>query len=452
LAWGHNFMALSSFFLDHVPGYNKFRTVTMTLVIAAFTFPLFGILTVNEILKGNIDKKLLQKYVLRSFYIVGGICFFFILSAGALFTFQSDGDQRYIEQGATEFINALQSDRLMLLRRDAFRSLLFIALGASLLYFYALDKLNKTYLIAGLGLIILMDMWGVDKRYLNNDNFVSQREYKNPIAKSKADEFILRDDDPDYRVLNLSVSPFQDATTSFYHKSIGGYHGAKMRRYQELIDFEIMPEIQMTIGALQKGSLQIADSALAQCNALNMLNTRYIIYNPESMPLINRNALGNAWFVSEVKWAQNANEEIALLNKIHPSNQVVINKEFTDELKEFIPVSDTGNSYIELTNYAPNKITYTSSADQEQLAVFSEIYYPRGWKVSVDGKPASYFRANYVLRAMLVPQGEHSIEFEFRPAAYYTGNTIAMASSGILLLLLLGTIFIEIKGLTQQKS
>lgn len=452
LAWGRNFPGLTNFFLDYVPGYNKFRTVAMILVIAEFSIPLLGILAVNKILKDKIDKKLLQKYILRSFYITGGICLFFILFAGSLFSFQASIDQQYLDQGATDFVNALQADRLMLLRRDAFRSLIFAALGALVLYLYIQDKLKTAYMIAGLGLIILIDMWGVNKRYLNSDNFVSNREYKNPITKSKADEFILRDTDPNYRVLNLSVSPFQDATTSYYHKSLGGYHGAKIRRYQELFDFRIVPELQMVIGGLQQNSLALADSALTQCNALNMLNTRYFIYNPEAPPLFNRSSLGNAWFVSSVEWVENADDEIALLADVNPATTAVIDTKFTDELDGFIPSQHNGSSFISLTDYAPNKLSYRSSSDSKQLAVFSEIYYPKGWEVTIDGEPASYFRVNYVLRAMLVPEGKHNIEFEFRPASYYTGEKIALAGSSILLLLLLGVFVKEIKDLKGKEE
>lgn len=452
LSWGRNFPGLTNFFLDYVPGYNKFRTVAMTLIIAEFSIPLLGILAINEILKGEVDKKLLQKYIFRSFYIVGGICFFFLLFSGSLFNFQHDIDQQYLDQGAKDFVNAIRADRLMLLRRDAFRSLVFAALGAVILYFYSQDKIKNIYLITGLGLIILIDMWPVDKRYLNSDNFVSKREYKNPISKSKADEFILMDKDPDYRVLNLTVSPFQDATTSYYHKSIGGYHGAKMRRYQELFDIRIIPELQMVFGALQQKSLILADSALTHCNALNMLNTRYLIYNTEAMPLINKSALGNAWFVSSVRWVENADEEIATLENINPTREAVIDTKFKDEMNGYTEAIDTGLSYIELTSYAPNKLTYKSSSGVKQLAIFSEIYYPKGWEAKIDGEPIPHFRANYILRAMIIPQGEHIIEFEFHPKSYYAGEKIALASSAILLLLLLGVFYKEIRDLVQQKN
>ena len=225
-----------------------------------------------------------------------------------------------------------------------------------------------------------------------------------------------------------------------------------MRRYQELFDLRIIPELQLVIGALQQNSLVLADSALTKCNALNMLNTRYLIYNPESMPLINKNALGNAWFVSDIKWVENADDEIAKVATIDPSREAVIDTEFAGSLDDFTAIPDSGSSSIELTSYAPNKLVYESRSDIDQLAIFSEIYYPKGWKAKIDGEPVSHFRANFVLRALLVPKGIHTIEFEFHPASYFTGEKIAMASSIVLLLLFLGVISKEITGLFKQKD
>ncbi|MBA7640917.1 hypothetical protein ES703_48588 [subsurface metagenome] len=452
LSWGRNFESFNYFLLDHLPYYNKFRTVSMTLVMAEFSISLLAILVLNEIIRGNLDNKKLLKSILQSFYIVGGLCLFFIIAAPMLFIFEADIDQRYLEQGATDFVNALQTDRLMLLRRDAFRSLVFIALATGIFYAYIHKKVKLNYFIAGLGLLILIDMWGVNKRYVNNDDFVSKREYKNPISKSAADEYILRDSDLSYRVLNLAVSPFQDGTTSYYHKSIGGYHGAKMQRFQELVDFEIFPEMQLIVRALQQGSMSLADSALQQCNALNMLNMRYFIYNPEAMPLINRNALGNAWFASELLWAESADEEIAMLGKIDVNQQVVVDHRFKDLLKNISFENDTTTSQIELISYAPNKLVYNSSSSKKQVVVFSEIYYPKGWEVYIDGQKSSHFRANYVLRAMVVPEGEHKIEFYFEPRSYYTGSKIAYASSGLLLLLIIGTLIYELYKFSQRKD
>jgi hypothetical protein len=446
LSWGKNFFWLTSLFLDYFPAYNKFRSVSMTLIMAEFALPLFGILTVNEILKGSYSKEKIFKTVLYSLYITGGICIVFILFAGSFFDFSSAIDQQYLEHGAKEFVSALRSDRMMLLRRDAFRSLCFIVLASGLFYLYTRDKLNQTYFLAGLGLLILIDMWPVNKRFVNNDDFVSKREYKNSIPKTKADEFILDHgkNDTDYRVLNVAVSTFNDATTSYYHKSLGGYHGAKMRRYQELTELQLIPEIQDIFGALQTGQIMKVDSVLSLSGSLNMLNTRYIIYNPEAMPLVNNHTYGNAWFVSDIKMAKTADEEVHLLETLDLRNQVVIHEEFSKELSQFVAKKDTSAS-IMLTSYAPNKLAYRSSSRKDQIAVFSEIYYPKGWNVTIDGKETGHFRADFLLRSMIVPAGNHEIIFSFRPDSYYTGNKIAYAGSGILLLLLIGILYLEIK-------
>jgi hypothetical protein len=445
LAWGKNFSGFTNFFLDHVPGYNKFRTVSMILVMAEFALPFMGILAVNEILKNGIERKKLVKAVLNSFYISGGLCLFFIFTAPMFFSFEADIDQRYIAQGMTDFVNALQSDRLMMLRKDAFRSLVFILLAAGLLLLYIQEKLTKTYLIAGLGLLILVDMWPVNKRYLNADDFVAKREYNNPITKTAADEFIERDTDPGYRVLNLSLNPFMDATTSYFHKSIGGYHGAKMRRYQELIDFSIQGEIQQLIGTLQKGSMQLADSAMRSNNALNMLNTRYIIYNAEANPIINRYAAGNAWFVSDIRWVADADEEISALPGTDISKVALVDERYRSVLPEIALKPDTGYTEISLQSYAPNHLVYHTESSEDKFAVFSEIYYPKGWEVTIDGVNTEHVRANYVLRAMFIPAGNHTIEFSFEPASFYMGNKIAWAGSGIMILLLVTVIVIELR-------
>lgn len=446
LSWGRNFPWLTNLFLDYFPGYNKFRSVSMTLIMAEFALPLMGILTVNEILKGTIAKEKILKSALNSFYITGGLCLFFIVTAGSFFDFTAKIDQQYLDQGANDFVNALQADRLMLLRHDAFRSLLFIALAVGILFLFIKEKLNASYFIAGLGLLILIDMWSVNKRYVNNDDFISKKEYNNPIPKSKADEFILDNgtNKLDYRVLNLAVSTFNDATTSYYHKSLGGYHGAKMRRYQELIELHLYPEIQELIGVLRSGNMYEIDSLLSTLGVLNMLNTNYIIYNPEAMPLINNSAFGNAWFVSSIKTAQNADEEIHLLGVTDLRNEIVIDKEFEDEIADLRIKKDSG-AVISLISYEPNKLVYKSSSSSEQLAVFSEIYYPKGWSVTIDGKEANHFRADFLLRAMQVSAGNHEIVFSFKPKSYYTGNKIATAGSSLLFLLLLGTIYWEIR-------
>lgn len=297
---------------------------------------------------------------------------------------------------------------------------------------------------------MLADLWTVDKRYLNDGDFVRQKAvdvYKETVA----DQEIFKDKDPSYRVVTLN-NPFQETSVSYYHHSIGGYYAAKLRRYQELIDHRLQGELNSVIGAFQKA--QTAEDlmgAFAACPSLNMLNTRYIIYNPEQPPLRNPFAFGNAWFVDKVEVVENADAEIAALNTINPLTTAVVDKRFADEVKGFTPQLDS-TATITLDSYRPNKLVYTTKTNSEQLAVFSEIYYQPGWEVTIDGKPASHFRADWILRAMLVPAGEHQIVFEFRPQGYITAAYITSFSSLIILLLLIGAVGYSVWKARKQKE
>lgn len=418
LAWGRNFPALTDFFLDYIPGYNKFRTVSMTLVIAQFTVPILGIFAFKEIVKRNISEQEILKAIKYSFYIVGGFTLLFVLFPGLFFDFEAQIDKSYIAQGGQQFVDALREDRKMILRNDALRSFIFILLTAVVFYLWTKKKLKYSYLIGGIIILILVDLWGVDKRYLNDDNFVSKRQAEMPFPKTQADEIILQDKDPNFRVLNLTVSTFMNASTSYYHKSLGGYHGAKMKRYQELIEFHISQN---------------------NMDVLNMLNTKYFIVpdkNRNPVPQRNPNALGNAWFVEEVNFVEDADEEIEALYNFDPSKTVIVDKRYKEEADTDFH-KDTGG-YIRLTGYQPNKLDYEYMANGKQLVVFSEIYYPKGWNAYIDGTQAEHFRANYVLRAMMIPGGKHKITFEFKPKSFFVGNKISLISSSILLLLLIG--------------
>jgi len=272
----------------------------------------------------------------------------------------------------------------------------------------------------------------IDKKYLNDSNFVSKQEAKVPFPETPADKVILEDTDPDYRVLNLAANTFNDASTSYRHKSVGGYHAAKLRRYQDLIEHHLTGEMQNIISILQKNP---SDSALrvvfSENKVLNMLNTRYVIYNPEAEPLRNRYALGNAWFVNDVKMVKNADEEIVTLGKINPATTALVDERFKDELSGYAPKTDYSAS-IKLTEYKPNHLSYQSNSSSEQLAVFSEIYYEDGWNAYIDGQKKPYLRTDYILRAIRIPAGKHAIEFKFEPEKYYTRQKIALASSLIL--------------------
>jgi hypothetical protein len=285
----------------------------------------------------------------------------------------------------------------------------------------------------------------VNKRYLGSKDFVTRKEDKNPFTASTADLIILRDSDPNFRVLNLTVSVLQDASTSWFHKSLGGYHGAKMRRYQELFDHCLADEINSLIGTMQKRPVPEAiDSTLATLATMNMLNTRYVIYNTEAPPLVNRHETGNAWFIQRISMVKHADEEIAAVKSFDPMKEVIIDQRFKEALNGFTPVTDSTAS-INLTEYRANYLKYSSSTATEQLAVFSEIYYDKGWQAYVDEKPVEHFRVNYILRAMRIPAGNHTIEFRFHPRSYYLGEKISLASSLLLVLLIVGTGFWEYK-------
>ena len=417
LSWGHNFSVLTDFFLDYVPGYNKFRTVSMILVIAQFTVPLMAILALKKIFDGSVEKQKLEKAFKNSLYIIGGIALFFALLPGLFFDFSAKADQQYIAQGGQAFVDALRADRKMMLRNDAFRSLIFILLSAGTIYAYMKGKLKLNYVLGALFILILVDMWAVDKRYLNDDNFVSKRQAREPFQMTQANKYILQDKDPNFRVLNLTVSTFNDASTSYFHKSIGGYHGAKMKRYQELIEYQI-----------SRNNMKV----------LNMLNTKYFIVpdnNRQPVAQFNPEALGNAWFVEDFRIVLNADAEIDALSDFSPSNEAIIDQRFENFVagKEF---SKDTVSFIKLESYKPNHLIYKAECEDEELVVFSEIYYPKGWNAYLNGEIVNHFRANYVLRAMLIPEGKHTVEFKFEPRSYYVGNKISLASSGILIIFL----------------
>ncbi len=437
LAWGKNFMPLTDLFFDYFPGYNKFRTVSMILIIAELTIPLLGFLALKNIIEEKVSKEQITKALKYSVSILAGIILLFLINPGILdFIGLSDSQlPNYLQDSILE-------DRASIMRSDAIRSLIFVLIGAGTIWFYIKGKLKTNYLYIIIGLAIVIDLWSVDKRYLNEDNFVTKRKVEVPFTASKADEIILKDNDPNYRVLNLAVSTFNDASTSYFHKSIGGYHGAKMRRYQELIDAEISKEMQNIISTLQnKPTQQSIDNVLKQNQALNMLNTKYIIYNPEAPPLVNNYALGNAWFVNNIKIVADANEEIKAVQNFEPKNTAIVDKRFE---KELINLTEDKSATIKLTEYKPNHISYKSTANTNQIAVFSEIYYDKGWNTYIDNKQVSHFRADYVLRAMKIPAGSHTIEFKFEPRSWAIGSTISLISSIILLLALIGVVYIEL--------
>jgi len=443
LSWGKNFMPLSNLFIDYFPAYNKFRAVTMTLVIAEFCIPLLGFLALRDIFNGTTTKKEIIRGLKIAMGITGGFTLLVIILpviAGS-FLGQNENDL------PPWLTSALVSDRKGLLRSDSLRSFIFILLSAGVILGYIFDKLRKGYAILIIALLIVLDLWMVDKRYLNADRFERPAAIQKSFLPAVADAFILKDP-TQHRVLSFVSSPFSDnSPTSYFHKSIGGYHGAKMERYQELIDSCIYPEIG-AFGEAAKKAQSIEELQMALDNTpiptLNMLNTKYVIYNSAALPLINQYALGNAWFVEKPVIVENANQEISSVKSINPSKEAIINTMFKNQItKSFFPVQE--NEKIELVSYQPDELLYKYSAREEKLAVFSEIYYPAGWKCYLDGKESSYFRTDYVLRGMVVPAGDHEIKFTFKPASYYVGNKISLASSVLLILLCAGYFLSKIK-------
>jgi len=427
LAWGRNFLLLTDIFFDHFPAYNKFRAVSMIMTIAEFCVPLLGILAFKKITDGSLNEKEIFKYVKWSLYIVGGFCLLNMLIPGIFssdFTAQSDEQLKDYPW----LVNAIRSDRANAVRMDSLRSLFFILASAGLIWAFVKKKIkdvsNVFFILA---MLILIDMWTVSKRYLNDDNFVKKSKAEQPFQPTQADLQIQQDPDPDFRVMNTTVSTFNDASTSYYHKSIGGYHGAKLKRYQELVENQISKNNQ---------------------SVMNMLNTKYFIFEPKKgeppIAQLNPGACGSVWFVKEFKMVANADSEINALSKFDPKQSVFIDQRFKDYMNGFNPNFDSAGT-IKLLSYLPNDLQYESTCSAEQFAVFSEIYYDKGWNAYVDGKQLPYIRVNYVLRGMRIPAGNHKIEFKFEPTVYITGEKISLASSAILILLFAGVLFLEIK-------
>jgi hypothetical protein len=445
LAWGKNFMPFTNLFIDFFPGYNKFRAVTMTLIIAQFCIPLLGFLALREYYYGSLSKKEMLKGIKIAGGITGGLLLLIILIPGIAGSFLSSYETEY----PGWLTSALVSDRKELLRADSLRSLIFILLGAVAIVGFVSGKLRKEYSILLIALLIIFDLWGTGKRYLNADRFERPSVIKKSFTPTAADVAILKDQSY-HRVLNLSVSTFNDnSPTSWFHKSIGGYHGAKLKRYQELIDSSISRELglfQVTFKAAGE-QVKTYDDLIPllmplfnRTSVLNMLNAKYVILDPKVPPVVNPHAMGNAWFVEKPLMVDNANMELASVNKIDPSREAVIDARFREQVKGSIyPV--TGNDKIELVSYQPNELEYKYTAEGEKLAVFSEIYYPAGWKCFIDGKESEYFRTNYVLRGMILPGGTHQVKFAFEPSSYNNGNKISLASSILLILLAAGFFF-----------
>ncbi|PLX13400.1 MAG: hypothetical protein C0598_03665 [Marinilabiliales bacterium] len=466
LGWGKNFMPLTDIFIDYFPAYAKFRAVSMILVIAELTIPILAFMALHKIFT---KKEEVKKHIKAFYYTLGimaGIMILFYLMPSSFFSFTSSYEDAQFSQmmrgenaaQITAFIANLEEVRIAIFKNDVIRSLFFLLAGTGFIYLFLINKLNNTIFITLISLLILIDMFGINKRYLNNEKagnkyeqWESKRVAEKPFTPTNADRIIMQDPDENYRVLDLTKSTFNDASTSYFHMSIGGYHGAKLQRYQDLIEHNISPEMNNIISALQSGQgYDQITQTLAKQQVLNMLNTRYITYNPEASPLINSAAYGNAWMVKKHVFVENADAEIAALNDNNLKETAIIDKRFKDDINENYSFDSTAN--IKLTSYQPNKLVYEFNASSNQLVVFSEIFYSKGWKAFVDGEESPVFRANYVLRAMSIPEGSHTIEFKFEPTVWVVGEKVSFASSSILILLLLFALYREFKASRQKQA
>jgi hypothetical protein len=460
LSWGKNYMGFTDFFLDYVPGYDKFRAVSMILVIADLTIPLLAFLALSEWIKQQEFSSQKQKFFFIAYGLTGGLSLVFYLAPGMFFSFLSQFEFEQFNQMRREnpadggqidlFLAQLENVRIHIFKADALRSFFFITLAAALMYLNAKKKLSAIWLTAAFTVIILADMVPIANRYLNSNNFIPARKAENPFQPSAANLSIIKDTDPSYRVLDISTSTFNDATASYFHQSIGGYHGAKLQRYQDVIEMHLQPEIGMLMGTLRDNpNLAAINSTLARLEVLNMLNTRYVIFNPASPPISNLYSFGNAWTVDNIRWVETANEEIESLRDSDLMTTAILHREFEDNLEGFSPAMDT-TATINLISYQPNHLVYESSTNIPNLVVFSEVWYTKGWKAYINGQETSLIRANYLLRALVVPEGEHLIEMKFEPRVWAVGEKISFAGSLILILLLLGLAVQEIRQWRQQ--
>lgn len=451
LSWGKNFMGFTDFFLDYIPMYDKFRTVASILVIAEFTIPLLAMLALKKIFDEPEVLKEKAKYLYVSFALTAGVALLFALMPTAFFAgFISTSEMHALQSLPAEHIQPLIANltemRQAVFTADCWRTFWIIVIGTAFLLLFRYGKLKAEYTVAGILLLCLIDLWQVNKRYLNDEMFVPKSEREAPQQKTQTDELILRDQALDYRVLNLASNTFNENETSYYHKSIGGYHAAKLRRYQEMIEQYINPEMQALFGAVSEAAgdmTQVNGDSI--CPVLNMLNTRYFIFPLEggqTVPIQNPYAYGNAWFVDKLDYVNNANEEMAAVGKIDLRHQAVADVKFKAQLGEAVE-QDTA-SVVTITSYEPNRLTYDVNSGKGGVLVFSEIYYPE-WTATVDGQPVELGRVDYLLRAIQIQPGKHQVELSFFPKSVSTTETIAYVAIVLLILTLLGTIFLEYK-------
>ena len=449
LSWGKNFMGFTDFFIDYVPMYNKFRAVSSILVIAEFTIPLLAMLGLKEVVSRPQLLQERKKDFWISFALTGGLALLFAVMPTVFFS-------SYVSTMEMHALQSIPADQLMpllanleevrqsLFTSDAWRSFFIIVIGAGLVWAYGMGKLKQVPMIAALAVLCLVDMWDVNKRYLYDDQFVEKQVQTQGFSQSETDKLILQDEALDYRVLNLASNTFNENNTAYWHKSVGGYHAAKLRRYQEMIEEHISGEMNSLFKAVSEAGGEMEKVNPAEFPVLNMLNTRYFIFplqGGQTVPLDNPYALGNAWFVDEVQYVNNANEEIAAIHGLNPLQKAIVDKKFEASVRS---MPSDSLATIELVEYQPNYLKYEVNSEKGGTVVFSEIYYP-GWQSTVDGEEVPHGRANYILRAMNVPAGKHIVEFKFDPKSLHTTETIAFGALGLLALLAVVVVVLRVK-------
>ena len=448
LSWGKNLMGLTDFFIDYVPLYNKFRAVSSILVIAEFTIPLLAVLALKEIVgkPAVLKEKENRTALFISLALTAGVALLLAVAPGMLFSdFVTPREMAALQQGLPQehlmpLVSNMTEMREAIVASDAWRSFFIIVIGCVLLFLYQQQKLKASLMVAGVTLLCLADMWTVNKRYLNDDLFVPKSQRTEAFVKTQADEIILQDTAQNYRVLNFVGFPgntFNENNTAYWHKSVGGYHAAKLRRYQEMIDHHIMPEMEATYREVAQASGRMDSVDASKFRVLNMLNTKYFIFpadkDGQPVPVVNPYAYGNAWFVDRVQYVKDANEEIAALNTVVPTETAVVDAKFKDALTGWSEGHKDAESVVQLTSYEPNRLTYHVSSAKGGVVVFSEIYYP-GWQATIDGAPVDIARADYILRAMHVPSGSHTIEMWFEPQSIRVTETIAYVALALLVI------------------
>ena len=453
LSWGRNFMGLTNFFIDYVPMYNKFRTVSSILVVAEFTIPLLAALTVKELIEKPQILRENMRPLLYSIGLTAGVALLFSLFPRLFFSsYIPIGEMQALQSLPAEHIQPvianLEEMRIALFRTDAWRSAAFILVGAFMLWLFLKNKMKAQWLVVAILLISLVDMWQVNKRYLYDEQFTPPTQNLKAFDKTPTDEAILQDPTLYYRVLNLATSTFNDGITPYWHKTIGGYHAAKLRRYQDLIDLHLSKEM----GALSNKIIETQGSLDSisgnDFDVLNMLNTKWVIMGAQdggTIPIENPHAFGNAWFVDNVEYASTPDEEIDALSTVNLHTTVVVNEDDADMLKDWTVSPHDSLSNIQLTNYEPNQLIYQVDTKKDELAVFSEIYYPHGWQITIDGEPAQMIRANYTLRALPIPAGSNTVEFYFNPTSIKVTDGIAYGALLLMLLTAGGAIYFRVK-------